>query len=156
MKMKELRSRVMHLANRLHYVAGHCRSLALRMAWYLVRKIRDGVLHTKLRGVKMNQRQRLLAALAQQDRTLTRLVLQREPKNPADGNAIAVIARIRTWEGWKWFRIGYLSRDLALWIAPLLDEGLPIRVELSGITGGPVRGLPFLSYGCNVQLNVGV
>lgn len=152
MNIREIRSRVMHLANRLHYTAGHCRSLALRMAWCLVRRTQAGILHTKLRGVTVNQRQRLLSALAKQPAGSSRLALHREPENPADLNAVAVIARIRTWDGWKWFRIGYLSRDHAGWLAPLLDAGLKPRVELAGITGGPDTGLPFLSYGCNVRV----
>ena len=50
----------------------------------------------------------------------TFFILYREPNNPHDANAIAVKA-------WGKYDLGYIPRDLAEKLAPLLDEGKASR-----------------------------
>jgi HIRAN domain. len=45
-----------------------------------------------------------------------RVILKREPNNPYDKNAIAVL-------GQNGDQIAYLSRDNAAWVAELMDKG---------------------------------
>lgn len=48
------------------------------------------------------------------------VTLRREPKNPADGNAVAV-------DSARGVQIGYLAAERAPWIAAKLDAGRTIR-----------------------------
>lgn len=58
-----------------------------------------------------------------------RLVLKREPENPHDPNAVAVLRESGA-------QIGYVSRRNAEWVAPLLDEGRRMEAQIEQITGG--------------------
>lgn len=69
-------------------------------------------------------RQRVLSALFPGEA----LTLRREPDNPHDGNAIAVMASHHV--------IGYVPRDDAAQLAPLLDAGESPKVQLHQLTGG--------------------
>ena len=80
--------------------------------------------YTKLRGVSFDDRQERIAELT----AGASLALLREPNNPADGNAIACL----TESGDK---IGYLSRQIAAQLAPLMDLGATYHAEVSQITG---------------------
>ena len=50
--------------------------------------------------------------------------LEREPENPYDAYAIKVMLGD--------FHLGYIERDKAAWISPLLDEGQSATVTLTG------------------------
>lgn len=80
--------------------------------------------YTKLRGVSFDERQTLITTLKEG----AQLALLREPNNPADGNAVACL----TENGEK---LGYLSRQIAAQIAPLMDLGITYHAELTQITG---------------------
>lgn len=69
-------------------------------------------------------RQRILAEIDPG----TALSLQRQPDNPFDPNAIAVLAGNH--------QIGFIARTDATEIAPLLDAGIPHRAQLHELTGG--------------------
>lgn len=56
------------------------------------------------------------------------LTLERQPENPFDANAIAVLAGRH--------QIGFIARDDAAELAPLLDARIPYRVQLHELTGG--------------------
>ena len=58
------------------------------------------------------------------------LTLKREPENPFDANAIAILDRDGT-------HLGYVPRRLAETIAPVIDAGEAIGVRLSGETISP-------------------
>lgn len=47
------------------------------------------------------------------------VTLNRNPQNPADPNAIAVIAHVK---GQRAFRIGYIPANVAAVIAPVIDQ----------------------------------
>ena len=57
------------------------------------------------------------------------LGLKREPKNPFDPNAIAVLDP----EGRQ---LGFLSRKVAETLAPQLDQGVAVTVVATAATGG--------------------
>lgn len=50
--------------------------------------------------------------------------LEREPENPYDAYAIRVLIEDQ--------HIGYIERDKAAWISPLLDEGRSATVRCTG------------------------
>lgn len=56
------------------------------------------------------------------------VTLQRQPDNPFDPNAIAVLAGRH--------QIGFISRVDAVELAPLLDAQVPHRAQLHELTGG--------------------
>ena len=72
------------------------------------------------------------------------LLLDREPKNPYDRNAIAVV----TSDNEK--KIGYINAELASRLAPLMDRGHFIDCYVADITGGA----PGESYGVNIRLTI--
>lgn len=67
-----------------------------------------------------------------------RVVLKREPENPHDANAVAVLRE-------NGEQIGYLSRDNAEWVAEVMDKGKQVEAKIKRITGGtrdkPSRGV---------------
>ncbi len=88
------------------------------------------VFHSKVAGVTYDNpdgtgRQDLI----RQCRAGDRLRSRREPDNRYDPNAVAVCTE-------SGVRIGYLSSRLAAELAPLLDRGGRVDVEISEITGG--------------------
>ena len=81
--------------------------------------------HTKVVGVTFDGRQEGLVGLEQGEE----LLLVREPDNPHDPNAIAVLRA-------GGVRIGYLKRLIAAAIAPEIDRGANYGAVVSGLTGG--------------------
>ena len=81
--------------------------------------------HTKVVGVTFDGRQEGLVGLEQGEE----LSLVREPDNPHDPNAIAVLRA-------GGVRIGYLKRLIAAAIAPEIDRGANYGAVVSGLTGG--------------------
>jgi hypothetical protein len=80
---------------------------------------------TRVAGVPYENRQELVAKMT----TETPLRLVREPDNIYDENAIAVHALIEE----QWCQIGYLHRWQASRLAPLLDRGEQVDVEIRSI-----------------------
>ncbi len=63
-----------------------------------------------------------------------RVLLKREPDNPHDANAVAVLRESGE-------QIGHLSRDHAEWVAEVMDKGRQVEAKITRITGG-TRGKP--------------
>lgn len=84
-------------------------------------------LHVRVAGVSYEGRQAYLAQLSEDDPV--RLVP--EPENPHDVNAIAVHVA----HAGKVYHCGYIPRELAADIAPILD-GESIDARIQAITGG--------------------
>lgn len=61
--------------------------------------------------------------------------LVREPENPHDPSAVAVISR-------RGVRIGYIGADYTSWIGSKVDRGYDVRAVLGKLTGGRRTGLP--------------
>lgn len=70
-------------------------------------------------GGSYDNRQHELNRLAIGDEVL----LIREPANPYDANAVAVMNRDQK-------QLGYLKREVSLWFAPILDRGRRFRCEV--------------------------
>jgi single-stranded-DNA-specific exonuclease len=80
--------------------------------------------NTKIVGVSFEGRQSVIAGLAPGDR----LELERRPENPFDANAIAVC--------YGDLQLGFLRREIALRIAPLIDAGERYTAVVTDVTGG--------------------
>lgn len=95
---------------------------------------------TKVRGVFRHQASTAWCAKG------TILQARREPQNKYDNNAISLSVR-----GGLFFKrdfpLGYISRDIAEELAPLIDKGLRIEVFVLEVTGkrrGQERGVNIL------------
>lgn len=98
---------------------------------------------TKAVGVTQPGRQEVVASLAAGQE----LELVREPDNPADPMAIA----LHTGNGES---VGYLRRQIAAVIAPLMDEGRPYRAVVTGVTGGGTDAQGRArSWGANLEVS---
>lgn len=80
---------------------------------------------TKVVGVTFEGRQEVALAVCEGDE----LSLRRQPDNEHDANAVGV--HVRSGE-----QLGYLNARLAKQMAPLLDGGVPYRVEVASVSGG--------------------
>jgi hypothetical protein len=72
------------------------------------------------------------------------LTLVREPKNPHDPLAVAILSISGT-------RVGYLKRDRAAWIAPKIDRGYVVRAIVERVKGRHLEGA---TLGLVLRLNM--
>ncbi len=139
-----IKSKVMTIANHL-VKQGVSRSAAMVRAWITVKL---HAIRTKAVGVTYGNRQTLLDHLtryAPEDITVT---LQREKDNTNDRNAVRIVAAVRNKGAAV---IGYINRELAAAIAPLMDKGAEIMSRFKAVTGGYA---PYMNYGFNLELTV--
>ena len=135
------RSIIFRNANKL-FKAGYSRSEAMRKAWALARV----EINVKVKGTAANStRQEALEHLTRYNPELVTFRVAAEPTNPADSNAVGVIATVK---GKGSFLIGYLARELASNISRLLRAGLAL-LSSGTITGGYE---PYMNYGARVSL----
>jgi len=104
-------------------------SEALGVAWKIVRGY-DRLKNSKVYGTSFNNRQSILRSLINKDNFKLQLI--RDKNNKHDYNAIKIIAIT---EGINPSTLGYVKRELADQIAPLLDSGKKILAIPEGITG---------------------
>lgn len=99
----------------------------------------NGHLYVKVAGVTFGARQNILAMMSHPgSRQVWVVWLQREPDNPADPNAIAVMAARQRGNGTATvYRVGYIPRELA---AELAGRPLP-KVVSWRTTGRTIHGL---------------
>ena len=143
------RQMLFQMANRLYYQAELSRSAALTVAWNLVRS--QDPEYTKARGVSFDGRQEILKKLARRGLNGITARLEREPGSQADPLAVAVVL-VHPASGHT-CHVGYLSRDRADRVAPLMDAGIRVDVLDVEITGGP-GGEHFRNYGVNFAYQV--
>lgn len=141
--MKGIKSKVCLIANAL-IKQGYSRSAAMVRAWITV-KLR--AIQTKAAGVTHGNRQTLIERLTRYAPEEITVTLQREKNNAYDKNAVQIVAAVR---GKGSAVIGYINRELAAALAPLLDKGVQIASRFKEITGG---GFGY-NYGFNVELAV--
>lgn len=102
----------------------------------------EGEIYTKLVGVTQNNDEGVsIQSVLPQINEGALLELKREPDNPFDENAIKVL--------WNNNRIGYISKDIAANLAPVMDRGSKALGRVEGITGGDEN-----TYGCNISISV--
>lgn len=92
-------------------------------------------IYTKIVGVTYNDRQKAISKLQIGDE----LYLIRQPNNPYDNNAILCVH--------NGYELGYISKSLAVDLAPQIDNGKHVFAIVKDVTGGDG-----LSYGCNIQI----
>ncbi|AEG14644.1 HIRAN domain-containing protein [Desulfofundulus kuznetsovii DSM 6115] len=138
------KSAIMTLAHGLRKAHGLDKEAALKRAWAMSRQERY---FTKVRGVSHGKRQLAIVRLAQYNASEIRIWLVREPGNPADRNAVAVVAEVI---GKGCAKLGYLAAGHAAVVAPVLDRlGGKLRGNLEAITGGNGR-----RYGVNISFTL--
>jgi hypothetical protein len=93
-------------------------------------------IYTKVAGVSFDDRQEAVKSLLSN----TVLLLVREPENQFDTNAIKVL------HGDK--QLGYLKRELAKELAPMIDSGSRFSCLVKQVTGGSGKE----SFGLNVVI----
>lgn len=95
------------------------------------------IIHTKIVGVTFEGRQDIIKDLMEHDV----LLLEREPENVYDKNAVGIL----TMEG---KHCGYLNRDIASEFAPAMDNGKKYIVTVSNVTGKEEGK----NLGCNIMI----
>jgi len=125
----KIRKQVATIANRL-FKKLKSLSAAFKRAWQIV-KGRE--LITKLAGVTFGDRQKALAKLKSYDVGLVNVTLVRESENKYDTNAIAVNVSVGSGADYD---LGYIPKDLASVLAPLIDKGLQLVSRFVEVRGG--------------------
>ena len=92
-----------------------------RVKWLLIKNQDVKVFATRIAGVSYEDRQTIIEQVTDE----TPLVLKREPRNPYDAHAIAVMAYFRKEEK----KIGYIPREIAKDLAKKMDEGAFVLVQ---------------------------
>lgn len=95
-------------------------------------------MYTKVAGVTFSNsdgawRQNLIREFGKSGK---RLIFKREPRNPADPNAVAVWLPVRSLFFPKAFQIGYLNHHLAPEVARFMDTGGSLEGIIAEVTGG--------------------
>lgn len=146
-----IKAKVMTIANAL-VKQGVSRSAAMVRAWtnkpqavYPTVKLRK--MEVRAAGVTHGNRQTLLERLTRYNSDDITVTLRREQSNAHDRNAIQIVAAVRNKGAAV---IGYINRELAAALAPLLDKGATITSRFNAILGGE-RGY---NYGLALELTV--
>jgi len=125
----KIRKQVATIANRLYKKLKNL-STAFKRAWQIV-KGRE--LITKLAGVTFGNRQKALAKLQQYNSNDISVSLVREADNAYDNNAIAVNVSVKDSTA---YNLGYIPKELAIVLAPLIDKGLQLISRFVEVRGG--------------------
>jgi len=125
----KIRKQVATIANRLYKKLKNL-STAFKRAWQIV-KGRE--LITKLAGVTFGNRQKALAKLQSYDAGMVNVSLVREANNEHDTNAIAVNVSVGSGAA---YNLGYIPKELAVVLAPLIDKGLQLVSRFVEVRGG--------------------
>jgi hypothetical protein len=106
-------------------------STCLKVCWRTVRFLAP-IHHSKARGTTFYNRQEALRRLSLYPVRDIKLALQRDLRNQFDTNAIAIIAEVKN-KGEA--VVGYVSKELAVELAPIIESGHKIITILDCITG---------------------
>ena len=77
------------------------------------------------------------------------LILEHDPDNRHDRDAVKVLGRWKQWFRWREGQIGHLSREVAEEVADYLQEGGWVYAEILDVTGGSWRKP---TYGVNIAI----
>ncbi len=127
--LKDIRSKVMQIANRL-VGQGYVRRNAVATAWKL---IRYRALRTKINGTSFDNRQNVLQLLCKYNPADVTVKLVRDRLNAFDRNAVAVVASVKDKVRAV---IGYLPKAVASTTAVLMDKGFKVSADTLSIVGG--------------------
>lgn len=138
---RTVHSKVMRMANNL-IKEGFSRSAAMIRAWILVKLEQVKI---RVKGVTYGNRQRALEHLKRYKPEDISIQLVHQQSNPQDRNAVEVIATVK---GKGPYCMGHLPRQLAMFIAPLLDCGQTVTALYSKVR---VRDIS-LPYGLEIAV----
>jgi len=124
-----IRKQVAVIANRINKIINDL-SAAFRKAWQLV-KGREIV--SKIAGVTFGNRQAALSNLEKYEAGNVNVTLEREADNAHDSNAIKVNVSVGSGAA---YHLGYIPKDLAAMLAPLLDKGINLFARFNEVRGG--------------------
>lgn len=80
----------------------------------------------------------------------TDLIARLEPDNPVDPNAVAIwLVQPGRFFGKTEYHLGYLSEEWAAKLAPVLRQGVNLKIDVLGVTGGTKDKE---SYGVNIVI----
>jgi hypothetical protein len=144
MANREVKSKVVTLANKLAPKMGGNKSKAFVKAWAIVKA---GGLELAVKGVSFGNRQEALKRLSGYAPDQVMAVLVPEPSNPADPAAVAVMVGVQSGRGL--YRLGYVPRDMAPVVAAM-GARLPALRVVSGSWGWAGK----VTYGARVALAV--
>jgi hypothetical protein len=65
--------------------------------------------------------------------SMINVTLERDADNTYNANAVKVMVNVNNGSR---YHLGFIPRDLAALLAPLLDKGVELAARLKGITGG--------------------
>jgi HIRAN domain. len=119
---------------------------ALKLAWMTIRS-RIRYCYSKVRGTSFKNHQKVIKKLLTFNSIDILLTFIREPDNLYDSNAIRINAFSKLSQCGS---IGYVSKELAAKIAPLIDAGHIAVVKYDGITGTDRAGY----LGCNFRFTI--
>lgn len=94
------------------------------------------ILHSKIAGISFEGRQALIQGL----KAGVGLILQRQPDNAFDKNAIKILTK----EG---EHLGFINRQLAAELAPAMDKGNKYGAFITEITGSQDK-----NFGVNIEI----
>lgn len=138
------KSKVCIIANKLAK-QGLDRSQAFKKAWAIVKA---GTVEAKVAGVTFGNRQKALERLTHYEAEQINISLTRETENPHDNNAVAVTASVT---GKGSYTIGYLNKQLAAIIAPLIDCGKAVTATFKEVRG---KYHNYHNYGLAVAVSI--
>lgn len=122
---------------------GFSRSEAFKEAWRLAKLPEISV---KVKGTaSADKRQQALENLTKYSPDLVSFRVATDTQNAYDRNAVAVIANVKDKGS---FLIGYLPKELAADISPLMRAGVALRTS-GAVTGGYY---PYMNYGARITL----
>jgi hypothetical protein len=150
MKManREVKSKVVSLANRLAPRMGGNKSAAFVKAWAIVKA---GGLELAVKGTSFGNRQEALKRLAAYAPDQIRAVLVPEPENPVDHNAVVVLVGVNGGKGL--FRLGYVPRELCL-VVDALRGNHSLQFPAVRVVSGTWGWAGKTTYGARVALGI--
>lgn len=109
-----------------------------------------GKVTTKVAGVTFKNRQGKLWNLRKAENAGQKVFcsLRREPNNEYDRCAIAVLAHTEN----STFKIGYVPKNIAIWLAPRMDNGLLVRAYATEKNAKFVHGNKGQNLGVSIKI----
>jgi hypothetical protein len=110
--------------------------------------VKGRLLISKIAGVTFGNRQAALAHLTKYPPEAVAVALRREADNQHDANAVAVDVSVN---GSRAVSLGYIPREWAELIAPIIDAGVILTAVFKEVTGGIGHKL---NYGALVEIQL--
>ena len=124
-----IRKEVTTIANRINGKINDL-SAAFRRAWQIVK---GRLLISKVSGVTFGTWQRALRKLEGYSPDTVNVNLEREAANQYDANAVKVMVSVGSGDR---YHLGYVPKDMAALLAPVLDKGIELITRFKRVTGG--------------------